>query len=151
MWDTAGEVETSSLMMFSYRPPSHGRANAGQPAQTYIQQLCEDMGCSPEDLPEAMNDWEEWRERVGNIRAGGMTRWWWWERERERERESLFFFLAFIMDTDNYWPTIRLGSDHLVSWFSCKLDCCVSHITAPVLYFQRLTWFSFLIYLVLCC
>ena len=35
--------------------PSHGRAKAGRPAQTYIQQLCEDMGCSPEDLPEAMN------------------------------------------------------------------------------------------------
>ena len=23
---------------------------------TYIQQLCKDTGCSPEDLPEAMND-----------------------------------------------------------------------------------------------
>ena len=32
--------------------PSHGRANAGQPARTYIQQLYEDTGCSPEDLPE---------------------------------------------------------------------------------------------------
>ena len=30
----------------------------------YIQQLCEDTGCSPEDLPEAMNDREKWRERV---------------------------------------------------------------------------------------
>ena len=40
--------------------PTYGRAKAGRPARTYIQQLCEDMGCSPEDLPEAMNDWEEW-------------------------------------------------------------------------------------------
>ena len=40
---------------------------------TYIQQLCEDTGCSPEDLPEAMNDREEWRERVRDIHAGGMT------------------------------------------------------------------------------
>ena len=39
---------------------SHSRAKAGQPAQTYIQQLCEDTGCSPEDLLEAMNDREEW-------------------------------------------------------------------------------------------
>ena len=39
--------------------PTHGRAKAGRPAQTYIQQLCEDMGCSPEDLPEAMNDREK--------------------------------------------------------------------------------------------
>ena len=30
--------------------PTHGRAKAGRPAQKYIQQLCEDTGCSPEDL-----------------------------------------------------------------------------------------------------
>ena len=53
---------------------SHGRAKVGRPARTYIQQLCEDTGCSPEDLPEAMNDREEWRERVRDIRAGGTTR-----------------------------------------------------------------------------
>ena len=44
--------------------PAYGRAKAGRPARTYIQQLCEDTGCSPEDLPEAMNDREKWRERV---------------------------------------------------------------------------------------
>ncbi len=38
---------------------------------TYI--LCEDTGCNPEDLPEAMNDREKWRERVRDIRAGGAT------------------------------------------------------------------------------
>ena len=58
--------------------PSHGRAKAGWPARTYIQQLCEDTGCSPEDRSEAMNDREEWQERVRDIRAGGTTRWWWW-------------------------------------------------------------------------
>ena len=47
-----------------------------EPARTYIQQLCEDTGCSPEDLPEAMNDREKWRERVRDIRASGTTRWW---------------------------------------------------------------------------
>ena len=31
----------------------------------------EDTGCNPEDLPEAMNDREKWRERVRDIRAGG--------------------------------------------------------------------------------
>ena len=51
--------------------PSHGQARAGRPARTYIQQLCEDTGCSPEDLPEAMNNREEWREKVRDIRAGG--------------------------------------------------------------------------------
>ena len=30
-----------------------------------------DTGCSPEDLPEAMNDREEWRERIRDIHAGG--------------------------------------------------------------------------------
>ena len=34
----------------------------GRPARTYIQQLCEDTGCNSEDLPEAMNDREKWRE-----------------------------------------------------------------------------------------
>ena len=56
--------------------PSHGQAKPGQPAWTYIQQLCEDMGCSPGDLPEAMNNREGWRERVRDIRANGTTRWW---------------------------------------------------------------------------
>ena len=45
--------------------PAYGRAKAGWPARTYIQQLCEDTGCSPEDLPKAMNDREKWREREG--------------------------------------------------------------------------------------
>ena len=58
--------------------PRYGRAKAGRPAQTYIQQLCEDTGCSHEDLPEAMNDREKWRERVRDIRASGTTWWWWW-------------------------------------------------------------------------
>ena len=53
--------------------PTYGRAKAGRPARTYIQQLCEDTGCSPE----AMNDREKWRERVRDIRAGGTTGWWW--------------------------------------------------------------------------
>ena len=58
--------------------PAYGQAKAGRPARTYIQQLCEDTGCSPEDLPEAMNDREKWRERVRDIRASGTTWWWWW-------------------------------------------------------------------------
>ena len=53
--------------------PTYGRANAGRPARTYIQKLCEDMGCSPEDLPEAMNDREKWRDRVKDIYACGTT------------------------------------------------------------------------------
>ena len=51
---------------------------AGRPARTYIQQLCEDTECSPEELPKAMNDREKWRERVRDCRANGTTWWWWW-------------------------------------------------------------------------
>ena len=53
--------------------PAYGQAKAGRPARTYIQQLCEDTGCSPEDLPEAMNDREKWRKRITNIRASSTT------------------------------------------------------------------------------
>ena len=52
--------------------PAYGQAKAGRLSRTYIQQLCEDTGCSPEDLQEAMNDREKWRERVRDIRASGM-------------------------------------------------------------------------------
>ena len=58
--------------------PTYGQAKAGRPARSYIQQLCEDTECNPEDLPEAMNDREKWREMVKDIRAGGTTWWWWW-------------------------------------------------------------------------
>ena len=57
--------------------PTHGRAKAGRPSWTYIQQLCEDTGCCPEDILEAMNDREKWRARVRDIRATSTT-WWWW-------------------------------------------------------------------------
>ena len=52
---------------------TYGRAKAGRPARTYIQQLYEDTGCRPEDLPRAMNDRKKWRERVRDIRASGST------------------------------------------------------------------------------
>ena len=54
--------------------PTYGRAKAGRPARTYIQQLWEDTVCSPEDLPRAMNDREEWRESDRDIHASGTTR-----------------------------------------------------------------------------
>ena len=46
---------------------SHGRAKAGRPARTYIQQLCADTGCIPEDLPEAIDD------RRGGERGSGIS------------------------------------------------------------------------------
>ena len=71
----SGDELISDVLLWT---PTHGRAKAGRPAWTYIQQLCEDTGCSPDDLPEAMNDREKWRERVRDIRATSTTWWWWW-------------------------------------------------------------------------
>ena len=73
-WRSKDELISDVLLW----TPTHGRAKAGQPARTYIQQLCEDTGCSPEDLPEAMNDREKWREWVRDIPATSTTWWWWW-------------------------------------------------------------------------
>ena len=73
-WRSRDELISNVLLW----TPTHGRANAGRPARTYIQQLCEDTGCSPKNLPEAMNDREKWRERVRDICASGTTWWWWW-------------------------------------------------------------------------
>ena len=73
--------------------PTHSRTQAGRPARTYIQQLCEDTGCSPEDLPEAMNDREKWRVRVRDIRATSTTWWWWWYQGWSKVRSMNFFAL----------------------------------------------------------
>ena len=70
-WRSKDELISDVLLW----TPSYGQAKAGRPAQTYIQQLCENTGCSPEDLLKAMTDREKWRER--DIRASGTT-WWWW-------------------------------------------------------------------------
>ena len=72
-WRSRDELISDVLLW----TPTHGRAKAGRPARTYIQQLCEDTGCCPEDLPGAMNDREEWLERVRDIHATSST-WWWW-------------------------------------------------------------------------
>ena len=54
--NTPNQAET---LLHSLERAAAGRAKAWRPARTYIQQLCEDTGCSPEYLPEAMNDREK--------------------------------------------------------------------------------------------
>ena len=85
--------------------PTHGRAKAGRPARRYIQQQCEDTGCCPEDLPRAMNDREEWRERVRDIRATSAI-WWWW-----KHLISLFLSVIIIIIMSchlhgYHWPSL---------------------------------------------
>ena len=77
-WRSKDELISDVLLW----TPTHGCARVGRPARTYIQQLC-----NPEDLPEAMNDREKWRETVKDNRAGGAT-WWWW---------SVFYFRVEIV------------------------------------------------------
>ena len=66
MQDTAGEIDEliSDVHLWT---PSHDRAKAGRPARTYIQHLCVDTACSPEDLLEAMKD------REGGERGSGIS------------------------------------------------------------------------------
>ena len=47
-WRSRDELISDVLLWTS----TQGRAKAGRPARTYIQQLCEDTGCCPEDLLE---------------------------------------------------------------------------------------------------
>ena len=68
-WRSRNELISDVLLW----TPTYDRAKARQPAQTYIQQLCEDTVCGPEDLPEAINDREKWRERVRDIFACSTT------------------------------------------------------------------------------
>ena len=51
-WRSRDEL-ISDVLLWTH---TYGRAKAKRPTRTHIQQLCEDTGCSAEDLPEAMND-----------------------------------------------------------------------------------------------
>ena len=68
-WRSKDELISDVLLW----TPTYGRQKQDDHLE---QQLCEDTGCSPEDLPKAMNDREKWRERVRDISASGST--WWW-------------------------------------------------------------------------
>ena len=59
-WRSRDELISDVLLW----TPSCSRTKIERSARTYIQQLCEDTGCDPEDLTEAMNDREEWRKRI---------------------------------------------------------------------------------------
>ena len=73
-WRSRDELISDVLLW----TPSHGRVKSGRPARTNIQQLCADTACTPEDLPETMDDREGWREMVRDIRADSAMWWWWW-------------------------------------------------------------------------
>ena len=95
-WRSRDELISDVLLW----TPTHGRAKAGRPARTYIQQLCEDTGCCPEDLLEAMNDREKWRERVRDMRATNTTWWWWWFSDITFSRETICYMKTLLLPTE---------------------------------------------------
>ena len=108
-WRSRDELISDVLLW----TPTHGRAKAGRPARTYIQQICEDTGCCPEDLPRAMNDREEWRERVRDIRSTSAI-WWWWL-FFYKDGFGIKYLLIFDMplNTDAKWKAWTLLSFQL--------------------------------------
>ena len=66
-WRSKGKLISDVLQWTS----SHRRTKVGWLARTYLKQFCTDTGCSMEDLPRAMDDSDEWRERVTEILASG--------------------------------------------------------------------------------
>ena len=101
--------------------PAYGQAKTGRPARTYIQQRCEDTGCSPEDLLEAMTDREKWRERVRDIRASGTT--WWYG----------FIIIELLLSYISI--IIRLLTSSLAQWVECLP---MTWVQSQVTTYQRL-------------
>ena len=67
-WRSKDELISDVLLW----TPSHGQVKVGWPAITYLQLLSANAGCSLEDLLEAMDDVDAWRERVREVRASSM-------------------------------------------------------------------------------
>ena len=100
-WRSKDELISDILLWTA----SHGRAKAGRPARTYIQQFCADTRCSPEDLPEAMADREGWREKVRDIHGDGVTWWWWWPLQPVYMVEVIYALIRKYV----YW-NIKMGT-----------------------------------------
>ena len=113
-WRSRDELIRDELLWI----PTHGRAKAGRPARTYIQQLCEDTGCCPKDLPRAMNDREEWRERVRDIRATSAI-WWWLNSLVFRLGIQKYINFNFEYNSDNHPTAFNLENGYVFSQSLC--------------------------------
>ena len=121
------QVRRSDVLLWT---PSHGRAKAGRPARTFIQQLCEDTGCCPEDLPEEMNDREKWWERVRDIRPTSTTWWWWWHSlQLSYELHQFLFFVnhGYAHISLLCFPLVMLSASHWLLPGSVGLRICHYH------------------------
>ena len=105
--------------------PTYGQAKAERPARTHIQQLCGDTGCSPEDLPEAMNVREKWLEWVREILASGTTWWWWWWHSVKCQNSSIWNNTLkhnYSFNVKNLFQTIQ--SSTMVCWVLWHINLC---------------------------
>ena len=86
-WRRKGNL-ISYVLLWTF---SHGRASVEWPTRIYVQQFYTDTGCSLEDLPEAMDYRDEWKERVREIPA-------WHDDDGIIRRRISFLFLYTL-----YW------------------------------------------------
>ena len=101
-WRSKNELISDDLQL----TPSHGRPIVGRPTRTNLQQLCSDTRCSLDDLPEAMDDRDKWRERVRGIRACISTWWWWWFPQALRHERDLDISSILVFKIS--FPSLRL-------------------------------------------
>ena len=121
-WRSKDELISDVLLW----TPSREHAKAKRLARTFKLQLCVDMGCIPEDLPEGMNDWEKWRERVRDICTDGMTRWWWDDEINDigvtiYYKISLYVWIYqmyfFSIETKLYFSKTEINNEENFSFF----------------------------------
>ena len=128
-WRSKDEIVSDVLLW----TPAYGQSKARLPARTFIQQLCDDTGCNPEDLPEAMNDRETWRESVWDIRASRTT-WWWWLIEMIC---SVLYFQVFLSNTNNFLRSIWLSNVSITNTTSLGQNWAGKNVYYRVLHTSR--------------
>ena len=92
--------------------PTHGHTSIGRPTRTYLHQLYTDKGCNLKDLPEAMDDRDERRERVRETRARRIRWWWWWWKLSYKLKLYLVFWPG--LGDQIFW--LGLWGSGLLAW-----------------------------------
>ena len=118
-WRSKDEIVSDMLLWI----PAYGQSKAGRPARTYIQQLCDDTGCKPEDLPEAMNDRETWRERGSGISV--IAAW-----HDDDDNDDKKFKTLNLVVYNNPFPPTKINEKkktNVIYQFKCPLVECIPH------------------------
>ena len=123
-WRSRDELISDVLLW----TPTYGRTKAGRPARTTIQHLCEDTGCSLEELPEVMNDRNKCRERVRDIRAS-VTTWWWWC--------TVDVYAGRFNRKISGCLGVKLGTDSYSYWWKLNTRSLAGFDTRPIFFFKR--------------